>query len=118
MRGAIGIPFHSNGRHGDDRTFGKPLFQLVELRLAFSQSEPPAVIVDHDADVVRVVEGRRAAIERGIIEVPSRRGELPNQLGEFTPVFVVAGPAALRGEVILVPPVELSLRQSPSTPSP
>ena len=72
---AIGIAFKGNGGHSDDRTFGKPLFQIVILRLAFSQAEPPAVIMDHDADVIRIVEGRCAAIERGIIEVPLRRSE-------------------------------------------
>ena len=54
---------------------GKPLFQIVVFRLAFSQAEPPAVIVDHDGDVIRIVEGRRAAIERGVVEVPLRRSE-------------------------------------------
>jgi hypothetical protein len=29
-----------------DRAFGKPLFQIVIFRLAFSQAEPPAVIMD------------------------------------------------------------------------
>ena len=35
---AIGITFKGNGGHGDDRTFGKPLFQIVIFRLAFSQA--------------------------------------------------------------------------------
>src|SRR5918994_1927677 len=105
----IGITFKGNGRHGDDRTFGKPLFQIVIFRFAFSQAEPPAVIMDHDADVIRVVEGRCAAIERSIIEVPLRRSGLPNELGKVVAVCVVASPAAFRGEIILVPPFELSL---------
>ena len=78
---------------------GEPLFQIVIFRLAFGQAEPPAVIVDHDGDVIRVVEGRRAAIERGIVEVPLRRSELPDQLRKIVPVFVVAGPAAFGGEI-------------------
>src|SRR2546425_11964230 len=65
--------------------------------------------MDHDADMIWIVEGRCAAIERGIIEVPLRRSDLPNQLRKVVPVFVVAGPAAFRGKVILVPPLELSL---------
>ena len=89
--------------------FGKPLFEIVVFRLAFSQSDPPAVIMDHDGDVIRVVEGRRGAIERGIIEVPFRRSELPNQLRKIVPVFVVALPAAFGGKIILVPPLELGL---------
>src|SRR5215212_7927020 len=63
----------------------------------------------HDLHMIRVVQGRCAAIERGIIEVPLRRGDLPNELRKIVPVFVVAGPAAVRGKVILVPPLELSL---------
>src|SRR2546423_12449398 len=56
----IGIAFKSNSGHGDVRTFSEPLFQLVIFRLAFSQSEPPAIIMDHDADMIRIVEGRCA----------------------------------------------------------
>ena len=65
--------------------------------------------MDHDADMIRVVEGGCAPIERGIIEVPLRRSELPNELRKIAPVFVVAGPAAFRGKIKLVPPMELSL---------
>src|ERR1017187_204119 len=42
----IGITFHGNGGHGNDGGFGKPLFQIVIFRLAFSQTQSPAVIVD------------------------------------------------------------------------
>ena len=105
VRRTIGIAFKGDGGHGDDRTFGKPLFQIVIFRLAFSQAEPPAVIMDHDGDMIRIVEGRCAAIERGIIEVPLRRSDLPNELRKVVPVFVVAGAAAFRGKIILVPPL-------------
>ena len=90
---------------------GKPLFQIVVFRLAFGQTEPPAVVVDDDGDVIRIVEGRRAAIERGVVEVPLRRSELPDELRKIVPVFLVAGPAALGGEIELVPPFELGLRR-------
>ena len=93
---AIGITFKGDGGHGDDREFGKPLFQLVVFRLAFGQTEPPAVVMDHDGDVIRVVEGRRAAIERGIVELPLRRSDLPNELRELAPVFFVAERARAR----------------------
>src|SRR5829696_8330765 len=44
----------------------------VSRRSVFTlgQAWPPAVIVDHDIDVIRVVEGRRAAIERSVVELP------------------------------------------------
>jgi hypothetical protein len=70
MRCTMGITFKGDGGHGDDRALGKPPFQIVVFRLAWSPSLPPAVIVDHDAVMIRAVEGRRAAIECGIIEVP------------------------------------------------
>ena len=82
VRCAVGIAFEGNRWHGDVRTFREPLFQIVILPLAFSQPEPPAVIVDHDADMIRVVEGRCAALEGGIVEVPLGRGELPDEPGK------------------------------------
>src|SRR5215207_4048393 len=105
----IGIAFEGNGGHTNERAFGKPLFQIVIFRFAFSQAEPPAVVMDHDVDMIRVVEGRCAAIERDIIEVPLRRSGLPNELSKIVPVCVVTSPAAFRGDIILVPPFELSL---------
>ena len=110
MRRAVGITLKRDRRHGDDGSLGEPLFQLVIFRLAVGQAEPPAVVVDHDRDMVRIVERRGAAIERRVVEVPFRRGELPDQLGEIAPVFLVAGTAALGGEIELVPP----LRARPS----
>jgi hypothetical protein len=69
---AIGVTFKGDGGRGDDRTLGKPLFQIVIFRLAFSQGEPSRIIMDCDGDVIRIVKGRRAAIECRIIEVPFR----------------------------------------------
>jgi hypothetical protein len=57
VRCAIGVALKGDGGHGDDWTFGKPLFEIVVFRLAFGQSEPPAIIVDHDGDMIRIVEG-------------------------------------------------------------
>jgi hypothetical protein len=57
--------------------------------------------MNHDADMIRIVEGRRGTIERGLIEVPLRRCELPDELGKVAPVFLVASPAALGGEIAL-----------------
>lgn len=47
-------------------------FQIVVFCLALSEAEPPPVIVDHDTDVIGIVEGRSAALEGGIIELPFR----------------------------------------------
>jgi hypothetical protein len=69
---AIGVTLEGNRRHGDDRARGQSLFQVVVLRLALGQTEALAVVVDHDADMVRVVEGRRteeaAAILAEVVE--------------------------------------------------
>src|SRR5258705_11036311 len=56
MRRAVGVAFHGDGRHGDDREFGKPLFQGVELRLAFRETKPPTVVVNRDGDMIGIVE--------------------------------------------------------------
>ena len=109
VRRTVGITLKGDGGHRNDRRLGKPLFQIVIFRLAFGEAETPAVIVDHDGDVIRVVEGRRRAIERGIIEVPLRRSKLPDELRKVVPVFVVAVPAAFGGKIILIPPLELGL---------
>jgi len=107
MRCAVGVAFKRNGGHGDARAFGKPFIQIVIFGIAFSQAEPPAIIMNYDGDMIGVVERRSRAIERGIIKLPLRRGELPNEFCEVMPVFVVAGAAAFGGEIELVPPLKL-----------
>ncbi len=56
MGRTVGIPFKGDGRHSDDRACGKPLFQSVIFRLTFRQTETPAVVMDDDGDVIRVVD--------------------------------------------------------------
>src|SRR5690242_11996255 len=109
VRCPVGIAFQRNRGYDDGRSFGEPTFQLVVLRLAFRQPEPPAIVMDHDADMIGIVEGGGAALEGSLVEVPFWRSELPDELREIMAVFVVASPAAFGGEVILVPPLELSL---------
>ena len=110
VRRAIGIAFKRDRRHGDDRTGREPILEGVIGRLAFSQTEAPAIVVDDDVDVIRVVEGRGATIERRVIEVPARRRDPPDQLRKIPPIRLVAGAAAFRGEVELIPPLELRFR--------
>jgi hypothetical protein len=47
--------------------------------LTFRQTDSPAVIMDDDGDMVRVIEGCGAALERRIIEAPFRRSKLPDE---------------------------------------
>src|SRR5215213_1438964 len=92
VRRAIGIAFKRDGRHRDDRSLRKPPLQIVVLRLAFCQAESPPVVVDHDTDMIRIVEGRRAALKGSIVEVPLRRRELPDEPGKLAPVLFVTRP--------------------------
>jgi hypothetical protein len=79
------------------------------LRSPVGHPESPAVVVDDDGDVIRVVEGGCAAVQRGVVEAPLRRRLLPDQLGEIAPIFFVTRTAAIGREVELVPPFELCL---------
>jgi hypothetical protein len=54
---AIGIAFKRNGRNRDDWTLGKLPFEVVVFRLTFCQLEAPAIIVDHDGDMIGVIKG-------------------------------------------------------------
>src|SRR5205085_1137149 len=78
--------------------------------LTLSETEPPAIIVNDHADVIRIVEGCCAPIKCSVVEGPFWRRDLPNQLRKLAPIFVVAGLATRRCEVILVPPFEFSAR--------
>jgi hypothetical protein len=100
-RNAIGITIQGNRGHCDDRTCGKSLFEIVVLWVSFCQAQPPAVIMDHDADVVRVVEGRCGAIERGLIEVPFRGIGLPDEFGQIASVCVQTSLSWLQSDLLL-----------------
>src|ERR1700689_1479296 len=102
----LGSPPGGGGGRGEGRKGAAPPLQVVVLRFTCAQAEPPPVIVDHDRDVIRVVEGGRAAGERRVVEIPFRRGEPPDELAELAPVRLIPGPAAVGGEVELVPPGE------------
>src|SRR5689334_19980529 len=111
MRCAVGVALECDRRNGDDWSCRKPLFQVVVLRFALGKREPPPIVVNHDAYMIRIVEGSRTPIERFIIEVPFRRSEPPNEPGEIMPVLVVSGASPLGGEVVLIPPLQLGFRR-------
>src|SRR5215204_2218437 len=50
MRRTVGIALKCNRRHGDHRKCGKPFFQIIVLWFAFSQAEPPTIVMDDYAD--------------------------------------------------------------------
>ena len=96
--GPVEVAADGDRRHRDHGTFEQPRFQVAVLRLSFSEAQPPPVVVDDDVDVIGIVEGRGGALERGVVEVPLRRGDLPNQLVELAPVLAVTEAAALSGK--------------------
>src|SRR5215203_4174493 len=53
----VGIAFHGDRRNVDNRALCKPLFQIVVFRLASGEAQSPAIIVDDDLNVIRIVEG-------------------------------------------------------------
>ena len=108
---AICIAFKRDRGHRDHRAYGKTLIQVVILTLAVGQAEPPAIIVNNDADVIGVIKGPRAAFECGIAEIPFWGRQFPNEFVEISPVFVIALAAALGREIELVPSFEFGLRR-------
>lgn len=69
----IEIARDGDRRRRNYRSLGKLLFQALVSRFTSCEAQPPAVIVDHDTDVIRVIERRRGAAESGIIKSPLRR---------------------------------------------
>ena len=59
--------------------------------------------VDHDVDEVGIVEARRGALERPLVEPPVGRPELPQEPADVPPVLLETGTPALGVEVPLVP---------------
>src|ERR1700746_3524593 len=72
VRRAIGVTLERKGGPRDVRACREALFQFGIVRLALREPEPPTIVMDHDADMVRVVEGGGAAVEGRLIEVPFR----------------------------------------------
>ena len=101
MRRTVGVTFKGDRGHRDHGTCRQVLFELVVLRFSIGQAETPAVVVDHHAHVIRIVERLRGPLERRVVESPFRRSDLPNQLRKLVAVFVVPRAAPVRREVVL-----------------
>src|SRR6187402_1208946 len=54
--GAVKVTADGDGGHRDDRAFTELVLQYIILRIAFRQAETPAVIMDHDGRMVRIIE--------------------------------------------------------------
>ena len=53
---AIDITLEGDGGYADYRRLSQPRFEIVIGRLALSQSEAPAIVVDDNRNVIRVIE--------------------------------------------------------------
>ena len=111
VRCPVRVALECDRRHGDGRCRGEPLFERVVFGLAVRQPEPPAVIVDHDRDMIGIVEGGGRAFERGVIEIPFRRCGPPDEPGKVAPVFFIARTATVGRKIELVPPLQLRTRR-------
>src|SRR6516165_3720737 len=106
----IGITFERDGGHRNVGRCSEALLEILVPGLA-RRAEAPAIIVDDDVDMIRIVESRRTTLEGRLIEVPIWGGELPDELGKVVTIFVVARPAPVRRKVVLIPPLVLGLRR-------
>src|SRR5262245_22658230 len=111
MRRTVGVAFQSDGGNRDNRSLGEPSLQVRVAGLSIGKAEPPSIIMDHDADVIRVIERGGASGKDRIIEMPLRRGDLPNEPRKVVAIFLVTQSAPFGGEVELVPPLELRFRR-------
>ena len=109
MRRTICVAFERYRRHENRGSRSEPVLDLGISRLPLGNPEPPAIIVDHDIDMIGVVECGRGSREGRVVEVPLGRGEPPDQLREFATVFRIARASALGREIELVPPLQLGL---------
>ena len=73
---------------------------------------PPAVIVDHDGDVIRIVEGRGTCGRTWRHRTSTSAMRVCQMsLAKSCRYFVVAVPAAIRRKIELIPPLELGARR-------
>ncbi len=56
MRGTIGITFKSNGGYSDYRGLRKLIFQIIIFCFTLCKTEPPAIIVDYDGDMIGIIK--------------------------------------------------------------
>src|SRR2546425_3114494 len=105
----VRVTFEGDRRDADGRKLSEPCFEVVVFALALCQAESPAIVVDDDRNMIGVIKRRRAAIEGGVIEIPLRRRDFPDELREILSIPFVAGAAALRREIVLIPPLKLGV---------
>ena len=88
--GAVEIAANRDRWHLDYRGCLQLRLEVRVSLLAGREAQSPAVVVNHDLDVIRVFERPGAAVEGRIVEGPFRGGVLPDEPCEFATVLVVA----------------------------
>ena len=59
MRRTVRVALERDGRNLDDRKSGELLFQIVVFRFTFRDAKPPAIVMDRNGDMIRIVQRRR-----------------------------------------------------------
>lgn len=106
MRGAVRVAFQCDRRDPDRWRLGKAALEVVICRLTLRESQPPAIVMHDDRDMIGIVERGGRSIEGRIVERPLRRGGLPNLACEFAAVLCITSASALGGKVELIPPLQ------------
>jgi hypothetical protein len=83
----IRITFEGDGRDGNDPSRGELPFEVIVLRLAFGEPESRSIVMNHEDNVIGIVECLRASIERRIVESPFWRRDLPDELCNSLRIF-------------------------------
>jgi len=86
---AVWVSGHCGAGHADVGRVRQAFLHVAVVRLAVRKTQSPAIVVHHDLDMVRVVEGRGCTVECGLIELPRWRRRLPDETRELAAVFLV-----------------------------
>ena len=96
---AVAGAMQADGGHLDGGIRRQRRLDGLQRRVAGGVAEAVAVGLDDGCDVVGVVEGAGAGLERRFVEGPVGRPEAPEQPGDAAPVRFQPGPAELLVEV-------------------
>jgi len=107
---AVRIAVKRDGGDRNRRLRRQTPFQLGVARIAIGEAIAMAITVNHDVDIVRIIEGRGGPLEGRIVEMPVRRPLPPKYTRDLAPVGGKARPSAFDLEIILIPIGDLAHR--------
>src|SRR5476651_2665074 len=100
---AVGLAIEIDRRHADRGLGLDARLDVHERRIARRVTEAVTIGLDHNVDIVGIIEGGRGLVEGGIPEVPVGRPQLPQYFGDVAAIPGEAGAATLGVEIVLVP---------------